>query len=226
MMNSLQQVIPQDFRDRYRYQWYEANTEIQTLCGKLKRSILRPPFPKLEDGAVNLHLGCGHVNHPKFINIDGLPAPHIHFIRQIDDLSPFRNHSVDLIYACHCLEHFPHVKVTKVLAEWFRVLKKGGILRLSVPDFDILLTIYRENGNEINYILPALMGGQNYKYNFHMTAFNRASIEALLKSTGFKQVQEWQPGSCSLTTFDDASVCRAVVNGKFYPLSLNIEAIK
>jgi predicted SAM-dependent methyltransferase len=219
-------ILPKSFRDHYRPQWRKLSQEFQIICGKIKRQFIRPPFPKLEDGSVNLHLGCGSVYHPKFINIDGLPAPHVHYVRVIDDLSPFGNKSVDLIYACHCLEHFPHGKVPEVLSEWFRVLKDGGVLRLSVPNFDLLLDIYKENGRDINTILGIVMGNQNYKFNFHMTIFNRSSLQDLLKTTGFKHVQEWQPSSCELTTFDDYSNYTASINSRDYPVSLNVEAVK
>jgi SAM-dependent methyltransferase len=220
-------VIPQSFRDRYRTQWRKIDLKIQTVYGKIQRQFCRPSFPKeFNNGKIYLHLGCGFVNHPEFINIDGLPAPHIHYIRPIDNLSPFKKNSVNLIYACHCLEHFPHAKVPEVLTEWFRVLQQGGILRLSVPDFDLLLNIYKENGNDINTIICPLLGGQDYEFNFHFTVFNRLSLETLLKNAGFKQIQEWQPGTCKLTTFDDWSSRQILSNEKYYPVSLNIEAIK
>jgi predicted SAM-dependent methyltransferase len=226
-MNYLKKYISQDFRDRYRSSWYEVNLEVKTIYSKIKRQFVRPAFPKLEDGSVNIHLGCGSVNHPKFINIDGLPAPHVHYIRAIDDLSPFKDNSVDLIYACHCLEHFPYANVSKVLTEWFRVLKKDGILRLSVPDFDLLIDIYRANGNTINTaVLQSILGGQNYKFNFHKALFNRSSLEDILINIGFKQVQAWKAGCCEFTTFDDWSDFKVLINGKYYPISLNLEAIK
>ncbi|MEQ9667670.1 class I SAM-dependent methyltransferase [Coleofasciculus sp. G2-EDA-02] len=218
--------IPKSFRDRYRSRWRTFELEVKTFYGKLQRQFIRPPFPKLENEVVNLHLGCGSINHPKFINIDGLFAPHIHYIRAIDNLSPFRDNSVNLIYACHCLEHIPHAQVAKVLNEWFRVLNKGGLLRLSVPDFDLLLNIYKDNNNDINTILGMLMGAQDYKFNFHMTAFNRTSLKNLLIETGFKKIKEWQPCSCELTTFDDCSARKVLIDGKYYPVSLNLEAVK
>lgn len=219
-------IIPLSFRNKYRSLWNKVKLEIQTTYGKLKRQIKRPSFPQLEDRKVNLHLGCGSINHSKFINIDGLPGPHIHYIREINNLAPFKEDSVNLIYACHCLEHFSYIKVSDVLGEWFRVLKDGGILRLSVPNFDLLLDIYRENGNDISTIIGPLMGGQNYKFNFHMTVFNQSSLQNILINTGFKQVREWQPGSSELTTFNDFSVHKVLINGKYYPVSLNLEAIK
>ena len=101
--------------------------------------------------------------------------------------------------------------------EWFRVLKKGGILGLSVPDFDLLIDRYKANENDINSIIDPLMGGQDYKYDFHMIVFNQSSLELLLKKMGFKEVKKWQPGSCEMTTFNDYS------NEK---ISLNLEAVK
>lgn len=200
--------------------------EIGILTAKVKRAFLPIPRPKLENGQINLHLGCGSINHPKFINIDGLPASHIHYIRPVDDLFCLKQNSVDLIYSSHCLEHFPHGKVPSVLAEWFRVLKKDKILRISVPNFDVLVKIYQENGNDINSIVSMPMGAQDYKYNFHMTVFNEASLRTLLSEVGFRVIEEWKPGSCELTTFNDYSAFRFEINGKKYPISLNLQAIK
>lgn len=225
-MQLLIQTLPLSFRDRYRSEWHKIKLEFQISCGKFQRLFFRPSIPKLENQAMYLHLGCGSVNHPKFINIDGIPAPHIHYIRAVDDLSIFKENSIDLIYCSHCLEHFSYAQVPKVLAEWFRVLKPGGILRLSVPNFDLLLAIYTSNNNDINSIQAILMGGQEYKFNFHLAVFNHSNLEILLKDTGFKQIQEWQPGSSDLTTFNDLSTNQFLINSKFYSVSLNLEAIK
>lgn len=193
---------------------------------KITRNFVRPSFPQLETEEINLNLGCGFINHPSFINIDCLPLPHVHYIRSIDNLSPFATESVDLIYASHSLEHFPHSQTKQVLTEWFRVLKKGGVLRLSVPDFDLLVKIYEQNSYDVELILHPLMGSQNYRYNFHMTAFNSKYLSKLLKSVGFQLVQPWEPGISEETTFNDFSVGKLPVNEKEYPVSLNLEAIK
>jgi predicted SAM-dependent methyltransferase len=218
--------LPESFRNRYGTPWYEFKLEVQITLGKLKRLFNRPSFSTLKGEKQYLHLGCGPVNHPKFINIDGVPSPHIHYVRAIDNLALFKNNSVDLIYACHCLEHFSPQRVPLILNEWFRVLKEGGILRLSVPDFDLLLNIYKENRNNIKIILPYLLGGQNDKFNSHKILFTASSLEDYLKSAGFKSIQKWQPGSSELTTFNDWSGRPIYTNGKPYPVSLNLEAIK
>jgi len=230
--NRMKKLISSSFKDRYRVKstsykedWASLQSEWRIFLGKIKRQFFRPAFPNL-DGKLNLHLGCGDINHPQFINVDGLPAPHIHYVRKIDDLSFLAANKVDLIYACHCLEHFSHLKVYYVLTEWFRVLKKDGVLRLSVPDFDLLLDIYKDNKNSTYSIVGMLMGAQDYKYNFHMVIFNRSGLTELLLKVGFSEVREWQPHSSELTTFDDSSGREILINGKYYPVSLNLEAIK
>lgn len=226
MIDSAKRLLPRSFRERYRSKWSDASLEMKTLSGRIKRVIFKLSYPKMEDGSINLHLGCGSVVHPKFVNIDLLPAPHVHHIRSIDDLSVFEDNTVNLIHASHCLEHFPHDRVSEVLKEWFRVLKKDGVLRLSVPNFDVLLDIYNENEKDINLIMSMLMGYQNYKYNFHKAVFTKASLTSLLRDTGFREIREWQSGSSELTSFNDWSAHSVTVSGKAYTISLNIEAIK
>ncbi len=96
---------------------------------------------------------------------------HVHYLRPIEDLSIFSDDSVDFIYASHCLEHFSYRKVTTVLKEWARVLKKGGFLRLSVPDFDSIVGIYEEDGRSLKLVQEMIVGGQNYEYNSHYVVF-------------------------------------------------------
>ena len=196
------------------------------LAGRLSRKLFPHKLPENRNGKVYVHLGCGTTNHPQFVNIDGCPYPHVHYVQRIDRLKRLQDSSVDLIYACHCLEHFEYLKTQIVLEEWHRVLKKGGTLRLSVPDFDKLLIIYTDHGKDLDIIIPQLMGGQDNKYNFHLTAFNRVNLYRFLENVGFSNIREWVPGSDDLTTFNDFSVYRKEVYGKLYEVSLNVEAIK
>lgn len=198
-------------------------SEASITATKINRQFNRPELPKNPNSEINLHLGCGSINHPNFINVDARPAAHIHYVRFINDLSPFHDNSVNLIYACHCLEHFPYNDVPKVLSEWFRVLKNHGVLRLSVPNFDLLINIYKDQEDNLESIVPLLMGGQDYEFNFHKSAFNASNLKKILLKTGFQEVRNWQPGRCDMTTFNDWSGRQ--LGGK-YPVSLNLEAIK
>ncbi len=188
--------------------------------------FVAPPLPVEAGGRFNLHLGCGHVDHKSFINIDGYPYPHVHYVQAIDKLPQFKDSSIDLIYASHCLEHFCFAQTEDVLREWWRVLRKGGVLRLSIPDFDKLVEIYTIHDQDPDVILPQLMGKQNHKYNFHLTALNEVNLSRLLLKVGFADPRLWQPGVDDLTTFNDFSIYKKEISGKSYEVSLNIEATK
>lgn len=202
-------------------------TTLRIAIGKLVRLFHRPALPQLPDGEVRLHLGCGKIDHPGFINIDAIPRRHVHYAQAVCRLRRFDDASVDLVYACHVLEHFSHLQVPAVLREWNRVIKPGGRLCLSVPDFDRILDIYRDTGRDVISILNALMGGQEYAYNYHRVAFNKEYLSSLLLAAGFSRVSEWAPDDGgSGHDVNDWSRRPLLVNGRPYPISLNLEATK
>ena len=211
-----------------RYFLFFKNTivNILILLKKIKKYYFKPSFPKVNKVGTNLHLGCGEIDHPAFINVDGFPFSNVHYVRNINNLSIFQDNSVDLIYASHCLEHFHYLEIPNVLKEWHRVLRKGGILRLSVPDFDLLLNIYYAQNMNPDSIIPQLLGGQNNKYNFHYMVFNKQNLKNRLLEVGFENPIEWLPNSDVMTTFNDFSNYCKEIDNKKYPVSLNLEATK
>lgn len=197
------------------------------LLGRFLHLFLRPARPRLPNGELRLHLGCGKINHPGFVNIDAIPRRHVHYVQPVDRLKRFHDGSVDLVYACHVLEHFSHLQVPEVLREWARVLKPGGKLCLSVPDFDRLLTLYRETDGDVDVILNPLMGGQEYAYNYHRVIFTQAYLSKLLLAAGFSRVLAWEPDDGGVGhDVNDWSRRPLLVNGQPYPVSLNLEAEK
>lgn len=227
-LNWVKRLLPSVFRDKYRHRWHSIRGRILSLPSvrKAKWRLFRQEAPSQEDGSVNLHLGCGPINHSAFTNIDIVPYSHIHYLRPINDLTIFEDESVDLIYASHCLEHFSFREVSSVLSEWARVLKKGGIIRISVPDFDSILETYEAAGRILDPVLEAIVGGQDYQFNFHYVVFNRDYLRRQLEQASFTDIKEWEPGSTVLTTFDDWSSKEFIVGEHKFPISLNLEARK
>jgi len=192
----------------------------------LKRLIGAPPLPRSADGKVLIHLGCGDIASPEFINVDARPAPHVHYVRDVTDLSVFPDNFADLVYACHVLEHVPHRALKATLWEWQRVLKPGGVLRLSVPDFDKIVHIYQSCGQDIGSILPPLMGGQGYLHNTHHSVFNHAYLSEKLKEIGFMEIREWDACRVENHEFEDWASRRIERAGTQFEISLNVEAVK
>ena len=50
--------------------------------------------------------------------------------------------NIDLIYASHLIEYFDLDEVKELLNYWLLKLKKGGILRLAVPNFRAIAELY------------------------------------------------------------------------------------
>ncbi len=186
--------------------------------------VTRPTYPR--DRPLRLHLGCGDIDVPGFVNVDARPGPNVHHVMRIEDLSGFATGSAELVYASHCLEHVSHHKVAAVLAEWFRVLRPGGLVRISVPDFDLLCVIYAASGHRIESIIQPLMGGQNHPANFHYTCFTESSLRECLAAAGFVDVKRWQHGDGPYRSLPDWSGRNLEWDGITFPVSLNLEARK
>lgn len=203
--------------------WHTLIFHGRQVLGRLRRTVLPVAMPA--GPGLKLHLGCGNIDHPGFVNVDGVDRPHVHRVQSIAKLPQFADDSVEFIYTSHTLEHFSRAQVPGVLSEWRRILAANGKLCLSVPDFDQLLEMYRASG-DVGVILPPLFGGQDYPFNFHYTAFTASSLTQLLLSAGFVRAYQWTHGSDHFHSLPDWSGRSLQVGDRRIPISLNMEAVK
>lgn len=155
--------------------------------------------------ALKLHLGCGKRHIEGWYHVDANPHPHVNLVHAIDSLPMITTGSVDVIYTCHTLEHFTRVELPRVLDEWHRVLRLGGILRLAVPDLPKLLQVYKRSG-ELSSIIGPLIGGQrNGLYDFHYNVFDEPTLTRALHLTGFSNVHRWDWEKTEHSHVDDYS---------------------
>lgn len=191
----------------------------------LKRRVFNPKLPQNAGGEIFVNVGCGLQSGKEYTNVDTLPFPSIHHITDIRSLPMFVNNSVSIVYASHVVEHIPRHELKTVIMEWHRILKEGGIFRMSVPNFDNLLQIYKASENQIESVIMQVMG-QNPPYNNHYSIWNFNYAEKILKECGFKEVRFWDPKTADHHDFEDRSSRILKWNGTEVPLSLNVEAIK
>lgn len=185
------------------------------------------------DREIKLHLGCGKKYIPGFIHIDLDDYPHIDYKSDISNLSMFAGDSVDLIYCCHALEYFDREEARKVLKEWHRVLKTGGILRIAVPDFEALIKVYVQY-KDLIMILGPLCGRiiiktpEGEKIVYHKTVYDFKSLKEILESVGFKNVHRYDWRETSHKDYDDFSQAYIPHMDKEHGLliSLNVECEK
>lgn len=175
--------------------------------------------PSISYKPIKLHIGCGSRRLPGFIHIDARSEVAPDVVADVSFLDMFEDNSVDLIYFCHGLEHIKPHDVQITLAEWKRILKPNGILRLSLPDFGKLAYMYICQNVPLSHIIYAIHGGQDYPENTHFWSWDFRTINQALTNAGFIDICRYDPKLVNPQNYVDESISSEVI-------SLNIEARK
>jgi len=175
---------------------------------------------------MKLHVGAGGAYIHGWINVDIFSNIRADVYSNALAL-PYDRCTFDLIYASHVLEHFNRHLIQAALGHWRDLLKPGGILRLSVPDFKAVCNRYSTTGN-LKELLGLLYGRQDSFLNVHQVAFDKETLDEALCAVGFKTVRLWDWRSTEHTSYDDYSQAYLPHMDKDngMHMSLNIEAVK
>lgn len=186
---------------------------------------------------MKLHLGCGKRYIPGWVHIDIIPFDHIDFITQVHKLGMIADGSCDIVYASHVLEYYDVEEAeTLVLPEWHRVLKLDGILRVAVPDFEIMAKMY-VGGMKLNWLLGPLYGKMedshpNSKlpkiYIYHKTVYDEERLAEVLLKAGFRNPKRYNWRDTEHSHIDDFSQAYIphLEKERGTLISLNMEARK
>jgi len=104
----------------------------------------------MEKNAKKINLGCGIDLQPGFINVDLYDEKDLRegkgvlskakvrgkYLKSDVRKLPFEDDYADYIIASEILEHIPLQDLNNTLREWVRVLKPGGKMIITCPDFD------------------------------------------------------------------------------------------
>jgi predicted SAM-dependent methyltransferase len=145
--------------------------------------------------ALKLHIGGKEARSGwKILDIE--ERPEVDFVGDAADLSQFADNSVDAIYASHVLEHFYHSlnnELVNTLTEWYRVLKPGGKLLISVPDMKTICWLFL-NPNlmplEKHYLMRVMFGGQTNQYDVHKVGFDLDILYLYINEVGFSHIEQ------------------------------------
>ena len=106
----------------------------------------------------SLHVGCGDILLKGWLNIHYERREEYGKIKEENDALylnynllktwPFEADSIQYIAGSHFIEHLDLNQGLEFLKESFRVLKKGGVIRLSCPDLNIYAKNYIENNRK------------------------------------------------------------------------------
>lgn len=178
---------------------------------------------------IKLNLGCASRLLEGYVNIDQDTLedikeryPHLEFsdddkIYQYDIFNlPYEDGTVSEIIADGFLEHLSFLEEKDFFLEMKRVLKKGGTLNVSVPNFEKVVKrwleadddwqdFYRlddeaiaskhwfgtytyEQTNRWGYLTAMLFGSQHGEGQYHQNAYTIPKIKAILKHIGLEEV--------------------------------------
>ena len=143
---------------------------------------------------MRINLGSGERPLEGWVNVDALPdAPGVDVVTDVTEALPFESGSADALYASHLLEHVSSEDVPRVLAEWRRVLRPGGVLMIAVPDLEVIARMLVERPG---WFTPphapwvgAIYGGQKDEWDFHKTGFTGPWLAYCLDQAGFGEVE-------------------------------------
>jgi SAM-dependent methyltransferase len=109
----------------------------------------------------------------------------------------FGDEIFDAIYSSHVLEHLPLWGAKVCLTESHRCLKKGGVVRISVPDLDAFIQEYAP-AQSMQWATRFFEANERSEKNMHHFMYNFESLAALLKESGFTKVvrRAFREGSC------------------------------
>jgi len=175
-----------------------------------------------------LHLGCGNIHIPMFINIDIVETPATDLVMDITNLSEIPDESIDLIYACHVLDYISRHKIADTLFEWNRVLIKNSTIEIAVSDFEKVCTMY-QSGVKLERLWGHIVGGQKQPYyDQHGCVFDFDTLAYYLSRNGFHHIRRYNWRNTIHSNIDDYSQCYIPhmdkTNGIL--MSLNVEAKK
>ncbi len=149
-------------------------------------------MPRADTTAVarpRLHVGCGRARLEGWVNIDAQALPGVDVVADVTGGLEFRD--CEAVYAEHFLEHLRIDHALDFLAEAWRVLGEGGLIRLSTPNLDwVWVTHYRLGEPAQLKCDMAIHLNRAFHGWEHQFVWNRELLAEALEASGFTGL-EW-----------------------------------
>lgn len=159
---------------------------------------------------LRLHLGSGINRLPGWVNVDLLvPGRALDLYWDLRRPLPFKDESVDAIFAEHLLEHLPFQVGVALLRECRRLLKPAAIVRVGVPDLDRYIASYLGRDDIIERVRPgrptkALALGEPFFLYGHRCMYDFETMQRALLDAGFAQCERSRFGEGRLRPSPDS----------------------
>jgi len=142
--------------------------------------------PELLDGWLNSDVVCGDV--------------HLDLTRPL----PFPDGSFAYVFGEHVIEHIPEPFIADLLSELRRVLRRGGVLRLTSPDLPKLISLYEDRnpamaladyaGDDGRRSTPCRLFNDAVRGFGHFYIYDEPELTLRLTAAGFRHVERFETG--------------------------------
>lgn len=181
------------------------------------------PYAPAEAAGGKLQIGCGGNVLAGWLNTDLYAAGSD--VRYLDAARPypFADETFSYVFSEHLFEHLPVASGRAMLSECYRILRPGGHIRITQPDLDFLIRLYRHPDDDLHrrYIewsishfdgavqelygeadVPPLFVLNNFIREWgHRMVYNRDVMRQLLEKAGFRHIRFARPGESTLPAF-------------------------
>lgn len=144
-----------------------------------------------------IQYACGPKFLKDWVNVDwypvgimkerfGLPPGHVYYQADLSRRQPFADNSFSHAFAEDFIEHLSQQDSIIFLSECLRILKKGGVLRLSFPSLEGVLKRHfsvPEHSELLRGVRDA------YEHYEHVHFFSREELELVARHLGFSRIQ-------------------------------------
>jgi predicted SAM-dependent methyltransferase len=219
----LDEYLRGEYRDGMARRWPQWAKGALTT-GRLP--IERRRAKRLADGGgpLRLHLGCSDVYLENWVNVD-LADPR-HRLDLCWDLRrgiPFADGSAEAVFSEHLFEHIGFDGGLALMRECHRVLRPGGVLRITVPDLERYVRSYLGDDpllDECRTGRPtrAMAFEEVFFHHGHRAMYDFETLALMLRSVGFTAVEK--------STFRQSRLADQPDRADRRPETLYVEAVK
>jgi predicted SAM-dependent methyltransferase len=205
------------------------------IAGDIHRSILYYERKRVALKQISLykypyklHVGCGNIKFDNWINIDiNNKISDIDFAWDATQHFPFDDATCALIYNEHFLEHLSIEQASAFLAECYRLLTPGGVLRIAMPSLEQIVAKYcSENWKDQGWLnwpdyqfiqTRAEMINIAFRWWDHKWLYDREELHRRLQIAQFRQIRDVDWGESIVSELknrehraDSLLICEAI----------------
>ena len=171
-------------------------------------STIQIQFYLKNNNIKKLHVGAGNNVKLGWLNTDFNPTTSKVVHLDAKKLFPFENNVFDYIFIEHMIEHITYEQGLHMLSESYRVLDSGGKIRISTPNLDFLMDLYKEPKSKLQhdyiqwatqkFVKAAPFADSVFVINNfvrdwgHLFIYNEKILRSSLERAGFHNITKYQ----------------------------------